>query len=272
MSSAVEPRGAGEQLRGIDEVRERRSRGPRPRGRASGAPAPPPRAGGGRGGCGSAPAPAGARRRARSSRGPRGRTRGPGSTSTSPTCQQQITRSRPRLLEVDRAHAVQGSAPKIPGHERIPPGLPEPRSPVDDPHLRGPFHGREVQRALPAATSRRVRPACRSRFDLPTQTGYRRRPRAGEGARWARSGVPIAPQGRHAHPCSTGSPLDEMNTFDDDQRHRGPWLLAPLHRPPPRTTASRAPDLQGTTQNDILKEYLSRRGPTRFPRPGPRCG
>ena len=53
---------------------------------------------------------------------------------------------------------------------------------------------------------------------------------------------------------------------DDDQRHRG-LAARPLRRRSPRRTASTRDALTGTTQNDIIKEYLSR-GTYAFP-PGP---
>ena len=101
-------------------------------------------------------------------------------------------------------------------------------------------------------------------FDLPTQTGYdpdaRARPGRGrQGRRLDR------PQGRHAH-AARRHPAGRDEHLDDDQRH-GRLAARPLRRRSPRRTASSAPRSPGTTQNDIIKEYLSR-GTYAFP-PGP---
>ena len=101
-------------------------------------------------------------------------------------------------------------------------------------------------------------------FDLPTQTGYDpdhiARPRRGrQGRRLDR------PQGRHARALRR-HPARRDEHLDDDQRHRR-LAARPLRRRSPRRTGSSAPTLKGTTQNDIIKEYLSR-GTYAFP-PGP---
>jgi ethylmalonyl-CoA mutase len=102
-------------------------------------------------------------------------------------------------------------------------------------------------------------------FDLPTQTGYDPDHELARGE-VGKVGVSIA----HAGDMRTlleGIPLDQMNTSMTINATAA-WLLAlyivaaETQDPPIRES-----DLQGTTQNDILKEYLSR-GTYAFP-PGP---
>src|SRR4051812_18181804 len=100
-------------------------------------------------------------------------------------------------------------------------------------------------------------------FDLPTQTGYDPDHELARGE-VGKVGVPIAHRG-DMKTLLDGIPLGEMNTSMTINATAA-WLLA-LYI----VTASEqgvAPDaLQGTTQNDIIKEYLSR-GTYAFP-PGP---
>ncbi len=102
-------------------------------------------------------------------------------------------------------------------------------------------------------------------FDLPTQTGYDPDHELARGE-VGKVGVSIA----HAGDMQTlleGIPLDQMNTSMTINATAA-WLLAlyivaaETQDPPIAESA-----LQGTTQNDILKEYLSR-GTYSFP-PGP---
>jgi (2R)-ethylmalonyl-CoA mutase len=100
-------------------------------------------------------------------------------------------------------------------------------------------------------------------FDLPTQTGYD--PDAAEAAgEVGKVGVPVVHLG-HMRELMTGIPVAEMNTSMTINATAA-WLLglyiayAAEQGVPPGA-------LQGTTQNDILKEYLSR-GTFIFP-PGP---
>jgi ethylmalonyl-CoA mutase len=100
-------------------------------------------------------------------------------------------------------------------------------------------------------------------FDLPTQTGYdpddpRSRGEVGK------VGVPIAHKG-DMHALMDGIPLGEMNTSMTINATAA-WLLA-LYIVVARENGVDESKLQGTTQNDILKEYLSR-GTYAFP-PGP---
>ncbi len=100
-------------------------------------------------------------------------------------------------------------------------------------------------------------------FDLPTQTGYdpddpRSRGEVGK------VGVPIAHKG-DMHALMDGIPLSEMNTSMTINATAA-WLLA-LYIVVARENGVDESKLQGTTQNDILKEFLAR-GTYAFP-PGP---
>jgi (2R)-ethylmalonyl-CoA mutase len=100
-------------------------------------------------------------------------------------------------------------------------------------------------------------------FDLPTQTGY---DPDGELARGevGKVGVSIAHRGDMAV-LMNGIPLDKMNTSMTINATAA-WLLA-LYIVAAEDQGVSHTELQGTTQNDILKEYLSR-GTYAFP-PGP---
>src|SRR5579859_3035784 len=100
-------------------------------------------------------------------------------------------------------------------------------------------------------------------FDLPTQTGYDPDHELARGE-VGKVGVSIA----HAGDMRTllhGIPLDQMNTSMTINATAA-WLLA-LYVVAAEDHDIAAEQLQGTTQNDILKEYLSR-GTYAFP-PGP---
>jgi (2R)-ethylmalonyl-CoA mutase len=100
-------------------------------------------------------------------------------------------------------------------------------------------------------------------FDLPTQTGYDPDHELARGE-VGKVGVSIA----HAGDMRTlmdGIPLDQMNTSMTINATAA-WLLA-LYIVTAEDHGVPAAALQGTTQNDILKEYLSR-GTYAFP-PGP---
>src|ERR1700759_2492995 len=98
-------------------------------------------------------------------------------------------------------------------------------------------------------------------FDLPTQTGYDPVLARGE---VGKVGVPVAHRGDMAT-LLDGIPLDEMNTSMTINATAA-WLLA-LYVVTAEEHEVPEEKLQGTTQNDILKEYLSR-GTYAFP-PGP---
>jgi ethylmalonyl-CoA mutase len=91
-------------------------------------------------------------------------------------------------------------------------------------------------------------------FDLPTQTGYD--PDAPEArGEVGKVGVPVVHAG-HMAELMAGLPLDQMNTSMTINATAA-WLLALYVARADDTGVGRA-DLQGTTQNDIVKEYLSR--------------
>src|SRR5688500_855969 len=100
-------------------------------------------------------------------------------------------------------------------------------------------------------------------FDLPTQTGYDADHELARGE-IGKVGVPIAHKG-DMHTLFDGIPLGEMNTSMTINATAA-WLLA-LYIVTAEENGVDASVLQGTTQNDIIKEYLSR-GTYAFP-PGP---
>src|ERR1035441_7921948 len=100
-------------------------------------------------------------------------------------------------------------------------------------------------------------------FDLPTQTGYDPDHELARGE-VGKVGVSIAHE-RHMQTLLDGIPLDQMNTSMTINATAA-WLLA-LYIVAAEDQGVAEDKLQGTTQNDILKEYLSR-GTYAFP-PGP---
>src|SRR5579862_4047890 len=100
-------------------------------------------------------------------------------------------------------------------------------------------------------------------FDLPTQTGYDPDQELARGE-VGKVGVSIAHRG-DMRTLLAGIPLDEMNTSMTINATAA-WLLA-LYIVTAQEHGVEPEQLQGTTQNDILKEYLSR-GTYAFP-PGP---
>src|SRR5215204_1379607 len=100
-------------------------------------------------------------------------------------------------------------------------------------------------------------------FDLPTQTGYDPDAELARGE-VGKVGVSIAHKG-DMHTLFDGIPLGEMNTSMTINATAA-WLLALYATVAEENGVERA-SLSGTTQNDIIKEYLSR-GTYAFP-PGP---
>jgi (2R)-ethylmalonyl-CoA mutase len=100
-------------------------------------------------------------------------------------------------------------------------------------------------------------------FDLPTQTGYDPDDELSRGE-VGKVGVSIAHKG-DMHTLLDGIPLDEMNTSMTINATAA-WLLA-LYLTVAEENGVDHTLLQGTTQNDIIKEFLSR-GTYAFP-PGP---
>jgi (2R)-ethylmalonyl-CoA mutase len=97
-------------------------------------------------------------------------------------------------------------------------------------------------------------------FDLPTQTGYDADHELARGE-VGKVGVPVAHRGDMAA-LMDGIPLAEMNTSMTINATAA-WLLA-LYIVAAEEQGATAASLSGTTQNDIIKEYLSR-GTYAFP-------
>ena len=97
-------------------------------------------------------------------------------------------------------------------------------------------------------------------FDLPTQTGYDPDHELARGE-VGKVGVPVAHKG-DMHTLMDGIPLDEMNTSMTINATAA-WLLA-LYIGTAEENGVEESELQGTTQNDIIKEFLSR-GTYAFP-------
>ena len=91
-------------------------------------------------------------------------------------------------------------------------------------------------------------------FDLPTQTGYDSDHALAKGE-VGKVGVPISHIG-DMRTLFEGIPLEEMNTSMTINA-TAPWLLALYAATADEQGADRT-KLAGTTQNDIIKEYLSR--------------
>src|ERR687885_1613425 len=97
-------------------------------------------------------------------------------------------------------------------------------------------------------------------FDLPTQTGYDPDHELARGE-VGKVGVPVAHRG-DMQTLLDGIPLGEMNTSMTINATAA-WLLA-LYIATAEEKGVDPAALQGTTQNDIIKEYLSR-GTYAFP-------
>jgi len=97
-------------------------------------------------------------------------------------------------------------------------------------------------------------------FDLPTQTGYDPDHELARGE-VGKVGVSIAHRG-DMHTLLEGIPLDQMNTSMTINATAA-WLLA-LYIVTAEGQGVDMPALQGTTQNDIIKEFLAR-GTYAFP-------
>ena len=97
-------------------------------------------------------------------------------------------------------------------------------------------------------------------FDLPTQTGYDPDDELARGE-VGKVGVPVVHRGDMAT-LMDGIPLGEMNTSMTINATAA-WLLA-LYIVAAEEQGVNQPQLQGTTQNDIIKEFLAR-GTYAFP-------
>ena len=130
---------------------------------------------------------------------------------------------------------------------------------MDDAHLAGHSTARrsnELYRGNLAAGQTGLSVA----FDLPTQTGYDSDHELARGE-VGKVGVPVAHKG-DMHALMDGIPLDRMNTSMTINATAA-WLLA-LYVVTAEENGIDPGVLQGTTQNDIIKEYLSR-GTYAFP-------
>ena len=103
-------------------------------------------------------------------------------------------------------------------------------------------------------------------FDLPTQTGYDPDDEAAKGE-VGKVGVPVAHLG-HMRQLLDQIPLDEMNTSMTINATAA-WLWG-LYLALANEQGVALTSLQGTTQNDIVKEYLSRGTYIFAPGPPPR--
>jgi (2R)-ethylmalonyl-CoA mutase len=91
-------------------------------------------------------------------------------------------------------------------------------------------------------------------FDLPTQTGYDPDHELAAGE-VGKVGVPVVHLG-HLQTLLEGIPLEQMNTSMTINAPAS-WLLA-LHIANAERQGVARSELRGTTQNDVVKEYLSR--------------
>jgi ethylmalonyl-CoA mutase len=126
-------------------------------------------------------------------------------------------------------------------------------STLDLPHLRWPFLRRRIQPAL-SRQSRQGQTGLSIAFDLPTQTGYDSDHPLARGE-VGKVGVAISHIG-DMRALFADIPVAKMNTSMTINA-TAPWLMALYVAIADEQGADRAA-LQGTTQNDIIKEYLSR--------------
>src|ERR1700746_631930 len=146
-------------------------------------------------------------------------------------------------------------------------GSPSPRLPERDrPWMMRTYAGHSTARASNELYRRNLakgQTGLSVAFDLPTQTGYDPDDELARGE-VGKVGVPISHRG-DMRALLDGIPLDQMNTSMTINATAA-WLLA-LYIVAAEEQGVAEEKLQGTTQNDILKEYLSR-GTYAFP-PGP---
>src|SRR4051812_25556064 len=134
---------------------------------------------------------------------------------------------------------------------------PSPQAPRDPPWLIRTYSGHSsatASNALYRTNLARGQTGLSVAFDLPTQTGYDSDHALAKGE-VGKVGVPIAHLG-DMRALFDGIPLAKMNTSMTINA-TAPWLLALYVAAAEEQGASRA-ELNGTTQNDVLKEYLSR--------------
>src|SRR4051794_1826993 len=193
---------------------------------------------------------------------------GPGSTSTSPMRQQQMTRSSPLKRTSIGSTADAFARPSTYLHltiehmsddARSPHRLPEP----DRPWMMRTYAGHstaEKSNELYRGNLAKGQTGLSIAFDLPTQTGYDADHELARGE-VGKVGVPVAHRG-DMKALLDDIPLDKMNTSMTINATAA-WLLG-LYIVTAEEEGVAQEQLQGTTQNDIIKEYLSR-GTYAFP-------
>ena len=112
----------------------------------------------------------------------------------------------------------------------------------------------EASNALYRANLERGQTGLSVAFDLPTQTGHDADDPVAAGE-VGKVGVPIAHMGDMER-LFQGIPLAEMNTSMTINA-TAPWILA-LYQVVAERQGAEAASLRGTTQNDLIKEFLSR--------------
>src|SRR5438105_321786 len=183
---------------------------------------------------------------------------GPGSTTTPSSTYAPITRSRPRwCTSISRP---------IPRTLQFP-HMSDARLPERDrPWVMRTYAGHSTAKESNELYRRNIekgQTGLSIAFDLPTQTGYDPDDELARGE-VGKVGVSVAHKG-DMHTLLDGIPLQEMNTSMTINATAA-WLLA-LYMTVGEENGIDTSVLQGTTQNDIIKEFLSR-GTYAFP-PGP---
>src|SRR3954467_10032502 len=176
---------------------------------------------------------------------------GPGSTSQPSTSQQQITCSLPRCMTSMGRTRCEDT--------RMEHRLEHP----DRPWMMRTYAGHSTAKRsneLYRGNLAKGQTGLSVAFDLPTQTGYDADHELARGE-VGKVGVPVAHKG-DMHALMDGIPLDRMNTSMTINATAA-WLLA-LYVVVAEENGIDPAVLQGTTQNDIVKEYLSR-GTYAFP-------
>src|SRR5215212_8837818 len=185
---------------------------------------------------------------------------GPGSTITPRTSCAAMTRSRPRCIRsINRPGAVLVLTNRTYNCRMSEHRLPEP----DRPWVMRTYAGHSDARRSNELYRRNLakgQTGLSVAFDLPTQTGYDPDHPLARGE-VGKVGVSIV-QKEDMHTLFDGIPLGEMNTSMTINATAA-WLLA-LYVVVAEENGVDRGALQGTVQNDILKEYLSR-GTYAFP-------
>ena len=126
---------------------------------------------------------------------------------------------------------------------------------MDHADVLGALDARGLQRALPEEPRAKGQTGLSVAFDLPTQTGYDPDHSLARGE-VGKVGVPVAHLGRHAgavrrHP-------DRPDEHVDDDQRDGAVAVRSCIIALAEERGLDVKKLAGTTQNDIVKEYLSR--------------